>query len=321
MAKIGHPLASLRSRRDPSRLVLLGGSVNLEELQAFVAVFDHGSVLAAADAMGIARTTLRRRLDELEARAGVPLLHRTTSGVVPTEAGQVLITQSRRILREADTLLASVREVGSEPSGLLRVAMPTGVAPDLLVPGFLTLRALLPKIDVALRLHNGPLDDLLSSVELAVQLGADPPTGPWITFVVHRVRERLIASPAYLAEHGTPTQLDDLLQHRMLMWSSPDRPAQALPLVGGGTLPVTPNLSTEDIHLLHLLAQGGHGIALVPDGMLPSDGDPLTVPVLAEQVGRTIPARVCIPEALVDIPKVRAVVDLLRSVAATLPPG
>jgi DNA-binding transcriptional LysR family regulator len=295
--------------------------VNLEELQAFVAVFDHGSVLAAADAMGVARTTLRRRLDELEARAGVPLLHRTTSGVVPTEAGQVLITQSRRILREADTLLASVREIGTEPSGLLRVAMPTGLAPDLLVPGILTARQLLPKIDLELRLHNGPLDDLLSSVELAVQLGAAPPTGPWITFVVHRVREQLLASPAYLAEHGHPKTLDDLLDHRLLTWSSPDRPAQVLPLWGGGTLPVMPNLSTGDIHLLHLLAQGGHGIALAPDGLPPAEGAPLTVPVLPDLVGRVIPVRVCIPEALVDIPKVRVVVDMLRAVAATLPPG
>lgn len=294
--------------------------MNLEELQAFVAVFDHGSVLAAADALGIARTTLRRRLDELEARAGVPLLHRTASGVRPTEAGQVLITQSRRILREADTLLASVREVGSEPAGLLRVAMPPGLAPDLLLPLILAARQALPKLDVELRLHHGPIDELLSSVELAVQIGAEPPSGPWIVFVMHRIREHLIASPAYLAEHGAPQTLDDLLSHRLLCWTSPDRPAVSLPLVGGGTLPVMPSLSTGDLHLLHLLAQGGHGIALVPDGMLPTNGDALTVPVLAEQVGRTLPVRVCIPEALVDIPKVRAVVELLRAVVATLPP-
>ncbi len=61
--------------------------MNLDELRAFVAVAETGSIVAAARSLNFARATLRRRLDELEARAGLPLLYRTAQGVTLTEAG------------------------------------------------------------------------------------------------------------------------------------------------------------------------------------------------------------------------------------------
>jgi DNA-binding transcriptional LysR family regulator len=296
--------------------------VNLEEIQALVAVVDHGSVLAAAEALGVARTTLRRRLDDLEARAGVPLLHRMASGAAVTEAGRVVVDQGRRMLREASALLASVREIGGAPTGVVRVVAPPGMAPHLAVPLTVAVRTRFPGIVLDVRFDTDPIGGLLTDVDLAIQFGATLPEGPWVAFVVHRIPERLVASPAWLAAHGTPTSLAELAAHPVHAWAAPDRDPRALPLVGGGTCPFEPAMVCSDIHLLHHLALGGHGLALVPDALIPDPSvEGQVVPVLPDVVGRTLAVRIVVPEALIDVPKIKALVDVVRLVAAQLPPG
>ena len=77
----------------------------------------------------MSRATLRRRIDQLEARAGVHLVDRTRLGAPLTEAGKVLAARGRLMVNEASALLASVREAGSEPAGELRVLLPIGLPP------------------------------------------------------------------------------------------------------------------------------------------------------------------------------------------------
>src|SRR5262245_55449269 len=100
--------------------------MDLEELRAFLHVVETGSFLAAADSLRVSRTTLRRRVGSLEARAGVSLVESTAHGVVLTEAGHMLAQRGRVMAQEASALLASIREVGQQPSGVLRVVLPVG---------------------------------------------------------------------------------------------------------------------------------------------------------------------------------------------------
>ncbi|MFI5302702.1 MAG: LysR family transcriptional regulator, partial [Polyangiales bacterium] len=104
--------------------------MDFDALRAFVAVVDSGSLVSAARVLRMARATLRRRVDELEISAGVPLLHRSPTGVTPTEAGSVLAERGRTILQEASVLLSRVREVGDEPAGELRLVLPVGLPPQ-----------------------------------------------------------------------------------------------------------------------------------------------------------------------------------------------
>ena len=103
--------------------------MDLEELRAFLAVAETGSFLTAAKSLRLSRATLRRRIDQLEARAGVLLVDRTRMGAALTEAGSVLAARGRLMVQEASALLESVREAGAEPSGTLRVQLPVGLPP------------------------------------------------------------------------------------------------------------------------------------------------------------------------------------------------
>ncbi|MCE9576497.1 MAG: LysR family transcriptional regulator [Deltaproteobacteria bacterium] len=293
--------------------------MDLEELRAFVTVADTGSFFAAADALGVSRTTLRRRVGALEARAGVALVESTRQGAVLTEAGQALAARGRDLIAEASALVSAVREVGREPTGVLRVIMPVGMPPHALAPLFARLRTTWPRLAVTCRFSNDPLAEPLTEVDLIVHFADDPPRKPWLSRALLRVPERLLASPGYLARRGTPTSIEDLAAHELLAWQAPGEDARTWPVRGGGRVAVAPAMIATDIHLIRSCCAAGLGIALVPDAPFPSPDSAALVPVLVDHVGRERTVRVTVPATLAGIPKIAMVLAQVdRFVAQSL---
>lgn len=288
--------------------------MDLEELSAFITVVESGSFLAAASSLGVSRTTLRRRVGSLEARAGVPLLESTHQGVVLTDAGRALSTQGRRMMQEARALLASVREMGHEPSGVLRCVLPVGLPPHLLAPLHTALRACYPRLRLHLRFSNDPLAEPLVDIDMAIHFGDDSPRGPWISYVIMRVQERLLASSAYLGKRGTPRSVEDLRRHELLAWQAPGEDARIWPTRSGGHVTVEPALIATDIHFIRHCCLEGLGIGFVPDANVPdaAGASPL-VAVLPDVIGRERAVRVTVPAALAEIPKIRMVLERVRA--------
>jgi DNA-binding transcriptional LysR family regulator len=289
--------------------------MDLEELRAFLRVADSGSFLAAADALGVSRTTLRRRVGSLEARTGVPLLESTQQGVVLTDAGRVLARRGRALEEDMGALLASVREVGQEPAGVLRISMPVGLPPHVLTPLVAALRASYPLLSLEGRHSDDPIGESLAGVDMAVHFCDSAPRGKWISYVMIRVPERLVAAKGYLARRGTPRSVEDLADHELYAWRAPGDDPRAWPLRAGGTFAAEPKVVSTDIHALRHCAIAGLGIALVPDAMLPDPGLPpdALIPVLPEVVGRERAVRVTVPEALSEVPKIAMVLARVRA--------
>ncbi|WP_437633322.1 LysR family transcriptional regulator [Sorangium sp. So ce854] len=292
--------------------------MDLEELRAFLAVVEAGSYLGAARALGTSRTTLRRQVAALEARAGVPLIEGVRHGVQPTEAGQVLAGRGRGMMQEAAALLASIREVGDAPSGTLRVVLPVGLPPHVLTPLFAAVRGAYPRLRFHCRFSNDPLGEALTEFDIAVHFGEDAPRGQWISHVVLRAREWLIAGRAYLERRGTPRSIDDLKHHELFAWQAPGEDARVWRTWRGAPFTVEPSLIATDIHFIRHCCISGLGIGLVPDALLPDPGvgpDEL-VPVLPDVVGQERPVRLSVPEMLAEIPKIKMVIEHVRALLA-----
>lgn len=289
--------------------------MDFDALRAFVAVVDRGSLLAAARVLPMARATLRRRIDALEVAAGVPLLRRSPTGVTPTEAGAVLAERGRAILQEASVLLSRVREVGDEPSGELRLVMPLGLPPQFVLPLVASLRRKHPRMSVRLRFASDPIAGLLDDVDVALHFGDRSPRGPYTSLEIARVREWMVASAGYLDRAGTPKKAADLRAHSLLAWDAPETDPRRWPLLSGSELAVEPALVSADIHLVRECAAAGMGIAFVPDAELPESRAQAStlVPVLPNVVGRQRALRLVVPTALLEIPRVRVVVEELRA--------
>lgn len=284
--------------------------MDLEALRAFLAVVETGSFVSAATTLRWARATLRRRVDELEQSAGVPLLVRTGQGATPTEAGRVLAARGREILAESAALLSSVREVGAAPSGLVRVVLPVGLPPDVLLPIYASVRAQHPKLRLSVRTSDDPVSELLHDVDVAICFGAHPPEGPWVTREILRVEERVLASPGYLEAHGTPRDVGELVERALFVWAAPAEREATLRLRRGGTRRVSPALHGSDIHFLRQCAAAGLGLVYAPDAGVPGVDGLSLVPVLEAEVGATRSLRVVLPSALADIPRIRAVLEV-----------
>jgi DNA-binding transcriptional LysR family regulator len=295
--------------------------MDLDELHAFLHVIKQGSFHGAASATGLSRTTLRRRIDALEERAGVALLESGRQGVVLTEPGQTLAKRGQAIIEEASALVAAIREVGKAPSGVLRIVMSAGMPPLLLAPIFSSLRTTYPQLRVHCRFCEEPLAESLIDTDMVVHFGESVPRGPWISIVVLRIQERLRANADYLAKRGTPQSIDDLASHELLSWRGERDGSGHWPLLAGGTFPIQPALVTADVDLIRNFCGLGLGIALLPETF---DGDALPraklEPILTDVVGCERVVRMTVPEALSDIPKIKIILAHIRRFLMTVTP-
>ncbi len=308
--------------RPCARVYAHPAAMDLEEFRAFIAVVETGSFLSAATNLNVARATLRRRVDALEARAGVPLLERSARGVVVTEAGALLASRGRHVLQEASSLIASVREIGREPVGVLRVGLPVGLPPHGLTPLVALLHATYPRLTIQLRHIDDPLSDHIDDLDVLLHLAPVSPPGNWLSYVLLRMREWLIASPEYLARRGTPTSLEQLAGHDLLAWTAPGEDGHLLPLLSGEPVEIDPLLVSPDIHFLRQCVLAGIGIGFIPDAQLPDPGvDPgALVPILPEIVGRERRLHMLVPAALAGFPKLRALLLHIQAfIASTVP--
>jgi DNA-binding transcriptional LysR family regulator len=289
--------------------------MDLEEFKAFPAVVETGSFLSAATNLNVARATLRRRVEALEARAGVPLLERSARGVIVTPAGSLLASRGRLVVQEASALVASVRALGREPVGVLRSCVPVGLPPHMLAPLFMAMRAAYPRLSLQVRFSEDPVNSALDDVDLLAHFGPVSPAGSWISYEVMRTREWLIASADYLERRGTPTSIEALAGHELLSWLAPGEDGRVWPVRSGEPLEVEPVLVTADVHLLRQCVIAGMGIALVPDAQLPDPGVPhdAIVPVLPDLIGRERSLHVTIPTALASLPKLSAVMRHIQA--------
>lgn len=288
--------------------------MDLEELRAFLAVAESGSFLTAAKALKLSRATFRRRIDQLEARAGVLLVDRTRQGAALTEASKVLAARGRLMVQEANALLESVREVGAEPSGVLRILLPIGLPPHVLVPLAAQLREKYPRLGYHLRFSDDPVGGLIENVDLALHFGEKSPVGPWVSRELTRIRMWLIASADYLARRGTPKTVGDLANHDLLSFEAPGEDGRVWPLKQGGSFTVSPIIVARHVHLIRQFVIAGLGIALVPDGMLPDPGVPegALVSVLPELVGKDLGVRIVVPSVLSEIPRIKVMLEILK---------
>ena len=295
--------------------------MDLEALRAFLAVVESGSFVSAATALRWSRASVRRRVDELEAAVGVPLLVRSEQGASPTAAGEVLAARGREMLRESSALLASLRELGTRAASTIRVALPVGLPPRMLALAAATVRSSQPGVRLHVRFAEDPLALLLHDIDVAVSFGAPPAEGPWVSREIVRAPERLVASPRYLEAHGTPRTPGDLARHDLLLWSGPDVAPDALPLRTGGTVPVSPLVVASDLHALRIMASDGAGLLYAIDGGLPEGlgAGPELVPVLDREIGRERAMRAVMPAAFSGVPRIFAAIELLRALARPVP--
>ncbi|MBB5202922.1 DNA-binding transcriptional LysR family regulator [Inhella inkyongensis] len=191
----------------------------LTQIETFVAVAARGSFTAVAKHEGIAPAVVSRRMDALEGRLGVRLMHRSTRRLTLTPEGQSFLEDCQRLLAEWAGAESQVSAGGAQAKGHLRLTAPAGfgrrhVAP--LIPGFLGEH---PQLRISLNLSDRVIDLVNEGYDCAVRVG-DLPDSSLVSQRLADNRRLVVASPDYLRRAGTPAHPRDLLDHACLMLSS-----------------------------------------------------------------------------------------------------
>ena len=195
----------------------------LKGIAMFVAVANAGSFTAAAERLNLSSSAVSKGIARLENRLGTRLFERTTRSLALTESGAAYYSVCTRVigdLEEAETALAAQR---AEPSGTLRIDLPTSYGRLHVMPQILAFVDQHPKLRAHISFTDRFVDLLEEGVDLTVRIGS---VDVWPSALNHRClgTERVIrcASPAYLAQHGTPHSIEDLAQHACVLYGKAD---------------------------------------------------------------------------------------------------
>ena len=238
--------------------------MDIEDLQTFVEVADAGGVSPAARRLGVSKSIVSRRLVRLEDELGIQLLARTTRGAALTEAGAAFREHAARVCAEMDLARETILPAG-DLQGLLRIGAPLTFGPTHLAPVFAELARRHPRLQVHAYYSDRFVDIVGEGFDCAVRLGYLSDSN-LIARRVARMCGKLVASPAYLREHGAPETPDELLAHQALMqgtesWRFMD---------GDKMISVHPQgrFKADNGTALAAAAVAGLGIAALPDFLI-----------------------------------------------------
>ncbi len=241
--------------------------MKFDGIAAFVATAEAGSISAASRRLRLAKSVVSERLAELERSLGNRLIQRTTRKLSLTEGGHMFLPRAQRILREAQEASAELAARSGTLAGPLRLSAPVSFGILHLGPALNTFIAQHREIDVSLELDDRFVDAMAGGFDAVLRHGAVGDTRQ----IARRLavsRRLLVASPAYLAEHGNPRSLAELAQHRGVLYAN--REGDWRFATGHGWSVVRPKaaLRVNNGLVMRDAAAAGLGIALLPTFLL-----------------------------------------------------
>lgn len=238
--------------------------LDLNAMMLFAKVVEAQSYSQAARDAGIPKSTISRKISQMEESLGVRLLQRNTRQLRLTQVGREVYENCLNILREVQSVHATIENSREEVSGNLKVVLPIAFSQEVmaaLCSGFVKKH---PKVELEVQFADGEIDLIGQDCDIAVMFG--PLTSSEL--VARLLFERalvLVASPSYLKAHGKPSSIQDLKDHFGLMLGS-SRSAPIWPLGTGADkrlVSFKPRAWANSAATIKQMAKDGLGIALM----------------------------------------------------------
>ncbi len=285
-------------------------NADLGEILAFTQVVRGGSFTAAAKSLGMPKSTVSRKIAELEGRVGARLLQRTTRSVSLTDVGRRYYEHCARVVAELEEAEQVVMQMQATPRGMLRITTP--VTFSVLAPLLAEYLRLYPDVQVEVFSTDRRVDLVEERFDLALRAGVTPDstlTGRKVGVV----RRCVLGAPSLVKRLGLLKQPSELERHDCLVFA-PD--GTTWTLVSGGKqtdVTVRPRLVANDYEMLRAATRTGLGLALLPEYLCLEDvaAGRLTRAPDAWSA-RELPIHALYPSLRHLSPKVIALLDLLR---------
>jgi DNA-binding transcriptional LysR family regulator len=260
--------------------------MDIRDLEEFLAVLDHGSILRAAEEIGLAQPALSRRMRALEKSLGVPLLARSTRGVTPTVYGDLLARRARLVLRHRQQTIDELRSLRDGVTGRARV----GIAPALasLLPRAIE-RLSEQRSGLTFTVVEGTYDSLVRGLRVGDIDGAFSLLVPGELHEGLAVRPliedkvMILCNPTHRLRRRRKLQLDDLREER---WALMNRPRSIIDMyrtIAASRGLESPHISveTDSLDLIKSLVLRSSFLTALPGGAMRSELEAGQVAALA----------------------------------------
>jgi DNA-binding transcriptional LysR family regulator len=256
-----------------------------DKLRIFHAAAQAGSFTHAGDSLHMSQSAVSRQVSALEHDLGVSLFHRHARGLLLTEQGELLYRTANDVLMKLEAVQSNLTDSKEKPSGILRVTTTVGLGSTWLTSRIRNFIDYYPDVDLHLIFNDDELDLGMREADVAIRLRQ--PTQPdLIQRKLFTVHFHVYASPEYIQRFGAPNTIDDIDNHRIIMFGEQApaylRSMNWLETAGRtATDPRRSVLKVNNIVAIKRAVQSGVGIAILPDYII--DKATNLVPVLTEQ--------------------------------------
>ncbi|WP_156255518.1 LysR family transcriptional regulator [Sandarakinorhabdus oryzae] len=293
----------------------------LDGVEAFLRVAERASFREAADDLGVSPSAVSQTVKQLEDRIGVPLFIRTTRSVGLSEAGQLFHAQAAPAWAMLISAWDSARSLGGRPAGLLRLNMPRSVVPLLIEPVIADFCAKYPEVDVEVTGEDALIDLAASGYDAGIRVGELLEADMISVRLAPAFRFVIVASPAYLEQHGRPQAPADLKNHNCIRQRLTSGVMMPWRLIDGNRsidVAVKGRVIVNDMASVVALARRGMGLAQV--------SEPLVLDELRRgELERVLPGLspsspglfLHYPGHAQVLPKLRAFIDHVKAAVAT----
>jgi DNA-binding transcriptional LysR family regulator len=295
---------------------------NLADLHVLVQTARGGTLTAAARTLGITPAAASATLKRLEAQLGTRLFERSTRAMRLTSQGQILLDYAQRafeLLAEGESQVDADR---AALVGTVRVAAPSDLTRNLLLPLFDEFMQAHPGLQLQLSVADRVLDVTRDEVDIAIRFGT-PADSRLVARLLVASSPICSASPDYLRRHGTPQTPQDLLRHNCITFDRGGRRHRAWRFCRDGQwteVRVDGDRSADDASLAREWAVAGAGIVLKSEIDQRRDlASGALVPLLTEWQTEPYPLHALLPSGRFIPNRVRALVDFLALKFSAIP--
>ena len=287
---------------------------NLDDLRVLIHTARGGTLTAAASALGITPAAASATLKRLEAQLGTRLFERSTRALRLTPQGQILLDYAKRafdLLAEGESQVAADR---GELFGAVRVAAPSDLARNTLLPWLSEFLAQHPGLELSLTVGDRPLDILRDEVDIAIRYGVLPDSD-LVSRTLVVAYQVLSAAPSYLERNPAPQVPQDLLNHNCLTFERSGRRHRRWRFAREGEwteVRVNGDRSVDDASLAREWAIAGAGVMLKSEVDVRADlASGALVRLLPAWETEPYPLHAVLPSGQFVPNRVRALLDFL----------
>ena len=286
--------------------------MDLNEILVFARVVQAGGFTAAAKELGMPKSTVSRKVTELEERLKSRLLQRTTRKLSLTDAGRTYYDYASRITAELDEAERAMSSLQAKPQGLLRVTAPVNVA--FLSPIISDYLKRYPDVRLDLFCTARSVDLVEERFDLAIRAGALADSS-LIAKSLGSAKWFLVAASGYLKRYGRPRSPEDLKSRACLLFGG-GRTSTHVTFEAEGkqlSIDLEPRLLTGDMDVLFGAVAAGLGIGVLPAFLcVEALRSGQMERVLRDWQLPAVPMQVVYPSTRHLSPKVKAFVDHLQ---------